>query len=264
MKTTSTATVTTDAIDKKLANQKFGIFTNGYGNAKIRKSNKADKGVFTIILGLAPGRNAGRDDMCPAASPGCRAGCLYRAGRGYCASIQNARIKRTLLYLDHPGEFQALVIADIYKLVRLCREYGLQPAVRLNGTSDVCWEFEWPELFGMFPQVQFYDYTKDADRLDYNHFLPDNYHLTFSRSEENDDVVDQVLESGRANVAVVFDCKTSADLPTTWRGYPVYSGEEDDLRFLDPMPRSDGGNVIGLTAKGPARKDCSGFVVSID
>lgn len=260
---TSTETVTIDPVDKKLAGQKFGIFTNGYGNAKIRKSNKSGKGVFTIILGLAPGRNASSEDMCPSASPGCRAGCLYRAGRGYCASIQNARIQRTLLYLDHNAEFRALVIADIFKLVRLCQEFGLDPAVRLNGTSDVCWEFEWPELFGMFPQVQFYDYTKDADRLDYSHRLPDNYYLTFSRSEENDDVVDQVLQSGRANVAVVFDCADAADLPDYWNGYPVYSGEADDLRFLDPMPRSDGGNVIGLTAKGPARKDHSGFVVSV-
>jgi hypothetical protein len=58
------------------------------------------------------------------------------------------------------------------------------------------------------------------------------------------------LKAG-GNVAAVF--KT---IPKTWKGFPVVDGDETDLRFLD------GKNVIvGLKAKGKAKKDTSGFVV---
>ena len=43
----------------------------------------------------------------------------------------------------------------------------------------------------------------------------------------------------------------------TFEGLPVVSGDKDDLRFQDP-PR----HVVGLTAKGQAKKDTSGFVVN--
>jgi hypothetical protein len=53
-------------------------------------------------------------------------------------------------------------------------------------------------------------------------------------------------------VAVVFRNK----LPEAWKGFPVVSGDESDLRFLDPK-----GHVVGLIAKGKAKQDRSGFVV---
>jgi hypothetical protein len=99
-----------------------------------------------------------------------------------------------------------------------------------------------------FKNVQFYDYTKIPGREK----LPKNYHLTFSRSEVNENDCLNELQKGR-NVAVVFDV-----LPTTWNGYPVICGDNDDLRFLDPK-----NVVVGLTAKGKAKKDDSGFVVKI-
>jgi hypothetical protein len=80
--------------------------------------------------------------------------------------------------LPFPWPFKQDVIEDIRKLVRICERDNLRPAVRLNGTSDIAWEREWRELFDMFPQVQFYDYTKDPSRLAYSHYLPTNYHLT--------------------------------------------------------------------------------------
>ena len=54
-------------------------------------------------------------------------------------------------------------------------------------------------------------------------------------------------------MAVVFRSKV---LPTHWQGFPVINGDENDLRFLDPK-----GVVVGLTAKGKAKTDTSGFVV---
>ena len=37
---------------------------------------------------------------------------------------------------------------------------------------------------------------------------------------------------------------------------PVFNGDTNDLRFLDPK-----GAIIGLYAKGKAKKDCTGFTV---
>jgi hypothetical protein len=107
--------------------------------------------------------------------------------------------------------------------------------------------------------VQFYDYTKDHGRLSFDYPLPDNYHLTYSRSETNEAIALEILASGRANVAVVF----SGELPETWNGFRVVSGVDHDLRFTDPMPSCRyGGNVVGLIALGKAKKDTSGFVAN--
>jgi hypothetical protein len=44
-------------------------------------------------------------------------------------------------------------------------------------------------------------------------------------------------------------------MPETYQGLPVYNGDESDLRFTDPK-----GVVVGLYAKGKAKKDSTGFV----
>lgn len=232
---------------------RFQLFTNGYRNVKIAKSNKAGKGFFTLMLSLAPGKESGYQ-VCPFSSAGCRRGCLYTAGRGHYPVVVEGRIRKTKLYHEHNAEFRALALADLYKLLRVCKANDLQPAVRLNGTSDIEWETEWPELFELFPMIQFYDYAKDPNRFDYFHYLPDNYYLTFSRSEANEDLALQILRAGRANVAVVFE----KELPKYWCGYPVYNADDDDLRFLDSKR---GGAVAGLYAKGKARTDTTGFVI---
>ena len=56
------------------------------------------------------------------------------------------------------------------------------------------------------------------------------------------------------NIAVVFDNKKP--MPETFMGLPVINGDETDLRFLDNT-----NSIVGLKAKGPAKKDYSGFVV---
>ena len=45
-------------------------------------------------------------------------------------------------------------------------------------------------------------------------------------------------------------------LPETFLGRPVINGDKDDLRFLDPK-----NVIVGLYAKGKAKKDTSGFVI---
>jgi hypothetical protein len=56
------------------------------------------------------------------------------------------------------------------------------------------------------------------------------------------------------NVAVVFRNK----LPKQWEDRKVIDGDESDLRFKDPQ-----GCVVGLVEKGDAKKDSSGFVVTL-
>ena len=57
------------------------------------------------------------------------------------------------------------------------------------------------------------------------------------------------------NIATVFGIKKTLPMPETYLGLPVFNGDESDLRFLDPK-----GVVVGLYAKGKAKKDTTGFV----
>jgi len=150
----------------------------------------------------------------------------------------------------------------------LCRKRGVRPAVRLNVISDVAWErvkATGGTLFQLFPEIQFYDYTKrPVSRLDYVRDNVPNYHLTWSYSEASEKYSAQlpgILAAGH-NAAVVFDTKKGQALPDRFRRdwyivtHPVIDGDLNDLRFLDPSPC-----VVGLRAKGKARHDRSGFVV---
>jgi hypothetical protein len=131
---------------------------------------------------------------------------------------------------------------DINKAIKFAERKGLTPVFRLNGTSDLSWEKY--GIIEKFPQVQFYDYTKVLGRKIAH--LP-NYHLTFSKADGNDADVAKALAQGMSVVAV-YD-----EIP---EGVP--SADETDLRFLDPK-----GVMLGLKAKGKAKKDYSGFVIRL-
>jgi len=220
-------------------------------NAKTIKGEKL--GYLTGILYLAPANESGVMNTCQYASDGCKADCLFTAGRGIFESVHNARVKKTELLARDRSGFIAQLRLDIARLVKSAKRQGLTPAIRLNGTSDLAWLGM--QLSREFPHVQFYDYTK----------LPKpylrtsaNYHLTFSRSESNASHVLDALTNG-INVAMVFDTKRGLPLPQQWNGYTVLDGDTHDLRFLDGYQ----GAIIGLRAKGKARKDStSNFVLA--
>jgi hypothetical protein len=211
-------------------------------------------GYSTGILYLAPAREAGLGNMCPMASKGCAAACLFTAGRGRFGKVKQSRIDKTLLFHRNRELFLECLFYDIEKHVAKSADAGLVPCIRLNGTSDVQWErqlIDGKSIMDWFPDVQFYDYTKIWTRFDRR--IPPNYHLTFSRSESNQDKVDFLLENHpEVNIAVVF----SGGLPAMWRGRRVIDGDINDLRFKDPA-----GSIVGLKAKGSAKRDTSGFVV---
>jgi len=219
-------------------------------NTKVLKGTKY--GYLTGILHLSPARSSGRN-VCPGASLGCALGCLNSAGRGRFARTQAARLRKTLYFFSNRESFMRDLAEDIATLARRAKKLNLIPAIRLNGTSDIRWEtipvMGAANIMTLFPNIQFYDYTKLENRRD----LPANYHLTFSRSEDNSGKLGTALANGM-NIAVVFDSK---NLPAVYRGLPVVNGDVNDLRFLDPA-----GVIVGLVAKGKAKKDTSGFVVA--
>ena len=223
------------------------------GNPKLLKGEK--KGYLSFVLHLAPSNVSGYN-TCPMASEGCRAACLNTAGRGGIFKsgetsnvIQAARIRKTRMFFESRAAFMSLLVKDIKLGIKQAEKLGMIPAFRLNGTSDIVWESVevdgYANLMAMFPTVQFYDYTKRENRA----ALPANYHITLSRSETNESRVMSLSN----NVAVVF----SGTLPAMYQGREVVSGDDTDLRFLD-APNV----VVGLTAKGRAKKDISGFVVT--
>lgn len=253
---------------------KMALLTAGASNPKTAKGDPL--GYGTAVLHLAPADLAGFE-VCAFRSPACTAGCLNGAGRGGVGgpdnAIQRARIRRTQLFRANRRHFVAALARDIARHVRFCEKIGVKPAVRLNGTSDIPWENvrgdDGRTLFQLFPDVQFYDYTKAPVAF---RRPPANYHLTFSLSEENDAHAADALEHGR-NVAVVFAlrpgkggkrARKGEPLPETFMGRPVIDGDEHDLRFLDPQ----GGVIVGLRAKsltnaGRAAIAASGFARAV-
>lgn len=220
------------------------------GNPKTLKGEQ--QGYMTYILHLAPSDVSGVMNTCPKASPGCRAACLNTAGRGGMFRkgettnvIQEARKRKTRYFKEDRAGFLEDLEDDIKRAVRQARRKGFVPVFRLNGTSDIVWEKY--GIIEKFPEVQFYDYTKIVNRR-VSH-LP-NYHLTFSAADGNQKDVVEAVQKGM-NVTVVFD-----QIPREYMGRAVFDGDSSDLRFLDPHNA-----IIGLKAKGKAKKDTTGFVV---
>ena len=222
-------------------------------NPKIQKGTKL--GYLSFILHLAPATLSGKE-TCPKRTAGCTAACLNTAGRGGMFKkgentnmIQKARIRKTQYFFNERDAFMLDLFKDIQKAIKFAERQGLTPVFRLNGTSDLSWEKYTVgttdmNLFQLFPTVQFYDYTKVLGRKVAQY---KNYHLTFSKADGNDSDVAEALFQGMSVVAV-YD-KIPAGVP---------SADETDLRFLDAK-----GVMLGLKAKGRAKKDYSGFVIRV-
>ena len=233
------------------------------GNPKVLKGLK--QGYNTYILHLAPADLSGYQ-TCPKATAGCKAACLNTAGRGglfkkgeNTNTIQQARIRKTKMFFENRTEFMTDLVKDIELAIKQSAKLNLIPVFRLNGTSDLSFEkYEvvrngvlYRNIFDAFADIQFYDYTKVLGRK-----VKDikNYQLTFSAADGNDRDVESAMYNGM-NVAVVFGIKKTEPMPEYYNGVQVFNGDESDLRFLDPK-----NVVIGLYAKGKAKKDTTGFV----
>lgn len=228
-------------------------------NAKTIKGQQY--GYLTGVLYLAPYDLSGYNTCAMAHIAKCHEPCLNTAGRGVFSNIQAARIRKTKLFFEDRAAFFAALIPSIHALIRKAHAMSLIPVCRLNGTSDIKWEnisftYEgayYENIFEMFPDLQFYDYTKIPNRR--TDHIP-NYDLTFSYSgvDSFQPYVQRAARDGY-RIAVVF--RRREDIPPTFLGTTCVDGDDSDLRHEDPP-----GVVVALYAKGRAKKDKSGFVVA--
>lgn len=234
---------------KKLTfNKTKGNLLNYDNNAKTKKGQK--KGYKTAILYLAPHIQSGFN-VCSQASKGCSKSCLYTSGMGIFSNVQLGRINKTRWFIQERQSFLEKLIKEIKKFSEKCKREGFKPCIRLNGTSDI--SFENFGIFEKFPQIKFYDYSKIYKRaLKFvNGQYPSNYSITYSLNEDNKNLAFDILEKG-GNISAVF----RDFIPKKYKGFKVINGDETDLRFLDPK-----NCIVGLIAKGKAKRDYSGFVL---
>jgi hypothetical protein len=225
-------------------------------NAKTVKGDKF--GFLTGVLYLAPSDISGFQ-VCPMAKMArCEDPCLYRAGRGVFNSTQTARINKTKEFFNEQQAFMITLVYSINALIKQAKKKGLTPLVRLNGTSDIRWEnirFEYNDkfltIFEVFPDTQFYDYSKIVNRKD----IPLNYDLTISYSGAPGfrKYVQKAINAGE-RIAVVF--RHQENIPESFLGMESIGGDDSDIRHIEPK-----NVVVALYAKGKAKKDTSGFVI---
>lgn len=222
-------------------------------NAKLEKS--IDYGWRSFGLHLAPYKLSGKN-LCSHASKGCIESCLNTSGHGNSHRVQVSRIQKTKFFLERRDEFLARLFREITAKINTAAKTKQKVSFRLNLTSDVSWEsvkYLGKSFMEHFPDVQFMDYTKDDERMlrFIQGKLPKNYHLTFSRAEDNQTAC-KIISGCGGNLAVVFRGK----LPKKYLGKQVINGDRHDLRFLDKK-----NVIVGLVAKGRGKKDETGFVL---
>jgi len=219
------------------------------GNTKIRKTQDSGDNVRLAGLSLMP------DNILCAGSKaaGCMELCLKTSGlAGIYPTINEARQKKADFFHNDREGFIKQLMRELANFDRLCIKTGKQGCVRLNVLSDIQWEkLGIPQAF---PNLFFYDYTKIASRLNSVN-VPSNYKLMFSYSgrKQYRNQVELALKTD-VPVAVVF----RGDLPKTFLGRPVIDGDKSDLFNV-----KSGKVVVGLVAKGKARKSDSDFIVNI-
>jgi hypothetical protein len=229
------------------------LLSKGSTNSKTAKNS-----IKTFILYLAPHNlnNKGLT-LCKDASKGCIASCLYSAGRGKFSNVQSSRINKANYFVTDKKVFLTQLLKEIKKEIKKASDKNEKIAFRLNGTSDIDFlyllnknlDFD-IELLA-YDKVYFYDYTKSIARAKrYRDFR--NYTLTFSKSETNDKEVKEALNLG-INVAAVF----KDNLPQKYKGVKVIDGDLSDLEMLKHK-----NIILGLKAKGDAKKDTTGFVIT--
>ena len=200
--------------------------------ASVNSSQKIEKGkklnFDTLVLYLAASKNAGVD-LCSYASTGCRMACLVASGHALIEQRANkntiavSRIVKTWLTVYRRDIANEILAQEIATSEKRAKRKGRKFSVRLNGTSDI----DFSDVITRFPDVQFYDYTKDPNRVE----LP-NYHLTFSYGDGSKARLKhyrQALQRGQslAIPVIASDFEAVVALPG------CYSMDDTDLRFLD-------------------------------
>jgi hypothetical protein len=185
-------------------------------------------------LYLAPAKLSGYE-VCPMRSNECTELCLNGSGMSVIHEdhVNYSRIKKTKLFFEHREFFMDWLIAEIETVRKKAEKLGYRFSIRLNNTSDISPESFYINKDGksvnilqLYPNVQFYDYTKVPKRIELTQKYP-NYDITFSYSGFNMDTCIKMLSNG-IRVAMVFK-----NVPETFMGFKVIDGDEYDMRYLD-------------------------------
>lgn len=228
------------------------LLSKGSTNAKTSKN-----ATETFILYLAPHtQNAKGFNMCSHASEGCIKGCLFKAGRGVFNNVINARVKKTNYFVENRQQFIDQLALEILKEYNKAKKKGSKVLFRLNGTSDIDFysmliRYANLDVQTLSDHAHFYEYTKNINYIKRWEGAK-NITYTFSKSESNKSLIPAAIAYG-ANVSVVF----YPDLPQKYMGIPVVDGDKSDSIMI-----YNKGVILGLRAKGPAKKDTTGFVIN--
>lgn len=222
--------------------------TKTAASAKLVHSVKVSD-VITTGLYLAPAYQYGKLNSCSYRTKECEQACLHNSGRTRIETdsnrtmIKDCREIKTRLFYENTNYFMQWLIAEIIRDKAKVEKQGYFYAVRLNCTSDIDWAnvlVDGQNIFEIFPDVQFYDYTKNPSKFN---AIAKNYHLTFSYTGRNASKANELLNKG-FNVAVVFSTKANKPLPETFAGIKVVDGDLTDYR-----PTDGSGVIVGLRFK---------------
>ncbi len=217
------------------------------GSVNLTTKHKKAYNYKEMVYGLylAPAKLSGYE-VCPGRNKECTSLCLNGSGMSilYEDYINKSRIKKTKMFFENREYFVRWVIHEI-KLAKIrVEKNGYKFSVRLNNTSDISpTQFYINDngvkknLLEIFPDVQFYDYTKVSNRVKLMEKYK-NYDLTYSFKGYNLDTCLEMLKNN-VRVAVVFK-----NVPETFMGYPVINGDEYDMRYIDPKQC-----IVGLKFK---------------
>jgi len=215
----------------------------------VDSSTKIEKGqklkIATGILYLKPADLVAVKTLCPTAQlMGCKKDCLESSGQLGMTTADNAKVKRTIMLLLNPEQFQHELKSEI---IKHHKKHGDSLAIRLNGTSDL----NFTDIIASMPDVQFYDYTKVYARVIKNKLA--NYDLTFSGSANNPkslQMTARAISAGYRTVLAVNTAETKGEykLPSKLGDIPLINMDDTDVRFKDDS------NAVGVLKRKGSNK----------
>lgn len=230
----------------KKALEMMGVTYLGSVAHSAKMSASYRNGTMTYCIYMAPWQSSGYQ-VCGFGQH-CHESCLNYSGHEKIAEfkdgknnrVMDSRIKKTRFFYENRETFMQIMIHEIKRFQRKAERMNMEFSVRINGTSDLSpvlfKDFEsGKNILELFPNVQFYDYTKNPNRIELMEKYP-NYDVTFSFDGYNQAECEKFLQRG-GKVAVVF----YGGLPKTYKGYKVVDANSYDMRYLDPN-----GCIMGL------------------
>ena len=223
-------------------------------NTKIKKTQNKPNNYFSKPVRMASLSLLPNNIICPGSkAAGCMDACLKESGRAqYTPNINIARQKKPDFWHADQAGFLAQLTRELTNFQKnVCERQNVQGVVRLNVLSDI--PFEEHDIPQRFPDLFFYDYTKNASRLGKT---PPNYELMYSYSNEPA-YQKHVVKALKSNVPMCVVFRNG--MPKYYKGRRVIDGDASDLVNVKA-----GKVIVGLIAKAKAKKDKGNFVVDTD